>query len=215
MKTVLFDLDGTLINSKTGVTRCAQYALSAFGIEEETDKLDFFIGPPLEESFIKRYGFSEEKAREAVKKFRERYQPVGIYECELYPGVEETLKRITDHGYRIALSSSKAEVSCVQLMEHFHLKSYFDVIAGATLDGKIGSKISVLRETMRRLGQCDTKSMVLIGDTRFDVLGANEAGIDCVGVTYGFGSREELLESGAVAVCGSMKEVGDYIVDKF
>ncbi len=215
MKTVLFDLDGTLVNSKEGITKCAQYALRAFGIEEKAENLEFFIGPPLEQTFMEHYGFSAERAALAAGKYRERYRPVGIYECELYPDVEETLRRISNHGCRIALASSKPEVFCEKLMEYFHLKSYFDVIAGATMDGKIASKASVLRESMRRLGQCDAKSLLLIGDTRFDVLGAKEAGIDCVGVTYGFGSGEELLWSGAAAVLGSMREVGDYIVERF
>lgn len=216
MKTVLFDLDGTLINSKLGITKCTQYALEFFGITEpDADKLECFIGPPLIESFQKYYGFSPDKAKEAVAKYRERYHSVGIYECELYPDVEETLQRLKTAGYRIAMASSKPEVSCKQIMEHFGLSGYFDEIVGATLDGRIDSKISVLREVLRRLATRNLSELCLVGDTRFDALGAKEAGIDCVGVTYGFGSRRELLESGVIEVCNSMKEVGDYLVERF
>lgn len=216
MKTVLFDLDGTLIDSKPGITKCTQYALEFFGITEpDADKLECFIGPPLIESFQKYYGFSPDKAKEAVAKYRERYHSVGIYECELYPDVEETLQRLKTAGYRIAMASSKPEVSCKQIMEHFGLSGYFDEIVGATLDGRIDSKISVLREVLRRLAIRDLSELCLVGDTRFDALGAKEAGIDCVGVTYGFGSRRELLESGVIEVCNSMKEVGDYLVERF
>ena len=216
MKTVLFDLDGTLINSKPGITKCTQYALEFFGVTEpDADKLECFIGPPLIESFQKYYGFSPDKAKEAVAKYRERYHSVGIYECELYPDVEETLQRLKTAGYRIAMASSKPEVSCKQIMEHFGLDGYFDEIVGATLDGRIDSKISVLREVLRRLATRNLSELCLVGDTRFDALGAKEAGIDCVGVTYGFGSRRELLESGVIEVCNSMKEVGDYLVERF
>lgn len=216
MKIVLFDLDGTLINSKPGITRCVQYALQSFGIEApDADELECFIGPPLIDSFQKYYGFSDGRAREAVEKYRERYHRVGIYECELYPDVEHVLKRLKEKGYGIAMASSKPEVSCRQIMEHFGLSGYFDEIVGATLDGRIDSKISVLREVIRRFGTMDMSQYRLVGDTRFDVLGAKEAGMDCIGVTYGFGSYEELKENGAVALCGSLREVGDYIVEKF
>ena len=213
MKTILFDLDGTLINSKPGITKCAQYALAAFGIEEpDLDKLEFFIGPPLVESFQKHYGFAPDQARLAVDKYRERYHAVGIFECELYPGVEEALRTLKNAGYRIAMASSKPEVSCRQILEHFGLISYFDEVAGATLDGRLDSKISVLREVMRRMEITDVSEACLVGDTRFDVLGAKEAGMDCLGVTYGFGTKEELLACGAVAVVNSMEEVRKYFV---
>lgn len=213
MKTILFDLDGTLINSKPGITKCAQYALAAFGIEEpDLDKLEFFIGPPLVESFQKHYGFAPDQARLAVDKYRERYHTVGIFECELYPGVEDTLRTLKNAGYRIAMASSKPEVSCRQILEHFGLTAYFDEIAGATLDGRLDSKISVLREAMRRMEITDVSEACLVGDTRFDVLGAKEAGMDCLGVTYGFGTKEELLACGAVAVVNRMGEVQKYFV---
>lgn len=216
MKTVLFDLDGTIIDSALGITTCTQYALRAFGIEEtDLDKLYCFIGPPLMESFQKYYSFTKEQARAAVEKYRERYHTIGIYECALYPDVEIVLKQIREQGYRLALASSKPEVSCKQILEHFGIDLYFDEIVGATLDGKIDTKIEVLCEVFQRLDITDKKEVLLVGDTLFDAKGAKEAGIDCLGVSYGFGTREELFDHGAVAVCRSMKEVGDYIVSQF
>lgn len=216
MKTILFDLDGTLINSKEGITRCTQYALHAFGIEEpDLDKLECFIGPPLDESFRKYYGMNETDARAAVVKYRERYNPIGIYECKLYPGVKELLKRLKTAGHPIAMASSKPEQACRRLMEHFGLTEYFDEIVGATPDGRIGSKQSVLCEAMRRLGITDAGEAVLVGDTRYDVLGAKAVHMECIGVTYGFGSREELLEAGASALCRDTKEVGDRIEENY
>ncbi len=216
MKTVLFDLDGTLINSALGITTSTRYALRAFGIEEpDLDNLRCFIGPPLADSFQRYYDFSPEKARQAVEKYRERYNVKGIFECELYQDVETVLKRLRESGYRIAMASSKPEVSCKRILEHFEIADYFDEITGATLDGSRDSKLEVLQEVVRRLSISCMEDALLVGDTCFDVQGAKEAGMKCLGVSYGFGTREDLLENGAIAVCGSMKEVGDYIAARF
>lgn len=212
MKTILFDLDGTLVNSEEGITKCAQYALAAFGIEEpELKKLRFFIGPPLVDTFQERYGMSKENAIEATAKYRERYQPIGIYECKLYGGVEDILRNLKDRGYQIGLASSKPELLCREILKHFKIEPYFDEVVGATMDGKINSKIEVLEEAFRRMKLTNRKEVVLIGDTRFDVLGAKEAGIDCIGVSFGFGTAEELKTYGAVCVCADMREVEAYI----
>lgn len=210
---ILFDLDGTISNSEEGITKCAQYALRFYGIDEPDRKaLRKFIGPPLATSFMEHYGMSEADARGAVEKYRERYHPIGIYECEIYEGVEEALGRLRGLGCGIGLASSKPEVSCRHILEHFHLLEYFDEVVGATLDGRIDTKAEVLREWMRRTGAAPENAL-LVGDTRFDVLGAAEVGMPCIGVTYGFGTREELEESGAVAVLDSMREVADYIAE--
>lgn len=167
---VLFDLDGTITNSKEGITKCAQYALKAYGIDEpDADKLEFFIGPPLKNTFMEHYGMDEETAVAAVAKYRERYHPTGIFECSLFDGVEDALKSLKRKGYRIGLASSKPEESCRRILEHFHILSYFDEVVGATMDGRIDSKYEVLQETIKRMHIYDTTEAVLIGDTRFDV----------------------------------------------
>lgn len=210
-KMILFDMDGTLTNTEEGVTRCVQYALESFGIHEpDRTVLRRFIGPPLHDSFTKYYGMSEEDAWDALLKYRERYDPIGIFECEIYEGVEEALRRLKTAGYYIGLASSKPETACRRILEHFGLLSYFDEVVGATLDKSICSKVQVLREWLRRSG-AEPEQAILVGDTRFDALGAAEAGIACIGVTYGFGTREELEQAGAIAAFDSMKEVADYI----
>lgn len=215
MKTVLFDLDGTIIDSALGITTCTQYALRSFGIEEtDFTTLRCFIGPPLMDSFQRYYQFSEEQARAAVEKYRERYHTIGIFECALYPDVEIVLQQLKSYGYQIALASSKPEVSCKRILERFGIDTYFDEIVGATLDGKIDSKTEVLCEAFQRLHITDKKEVLLVGDTIFDAIGAKEAGIDCIGVSYGFGTAEELGDNGVVVVCDSIKEVGDYIVSQ-
>ena len=208
MNYILFDLDGTLVNSKQGITKSAQYALQAFGVEvENLDDLECFIGPPLIDSFQKYYGFDEGTSRQLVEKYRERYNKIGLYECELYPEVEVTLQNLTQKGYKIAMASSKPENMCKRIMKHFNLEKYFEEIVGATPDGRIDTKHEVLQEVFKRLHPKSLEEVCLIGDTSFDVLGAKEAGIDCIGVSFGFGDRKEMLVSGALCICDTLKEV--------
>ncbi|MGN0352670.1 MAG: HAD hydrolase-like protein [Roseburia sp.] len=212
MKAVLLDLDGTLINSEEGITKCVQYALRSFGIEEnDLSKLRCFIGPPLDVMYKEKYGFTDEQAWEGTVKYRERFDVKGIFECELYEGVEEALIRLKELGYKVALASSKPEVACKRIIEHFGLTKYFDEIVGSTLDGSISSKGEVLEELYRRMPDVEKSEMCLVGDTKFDVLGAKEFGIDCIGVSYGFGTKEDLEAAGAVTVCVDLKEVLAYL----
>jgi phosphoglycolate phosphatase len=227
MKVLLFDLDGTIINSEEGITKCVQYALDAYGIHEpDRKKLLCFIGPPLDPVFREKYHMTEEEAWEAVQKYRERYDVKGVYECCLYDGVKETIIRLKEKGYVITLASSKPETACSHILEHLGLQPYFDMVVGSTLDGRISTKQQVLEELYRRINAetaesgsifagCNSpiekKDMCLIGDTKYDAMGAKQFGIACIGVTYGFGTKEELLENGAVAVFDRIEEVEAYL----
>lgn len=216
MKAILFDLDGTIINSEEGITKCVQYALRAKGIEEpDLKKLLCFIGPPLEPSFREHYGMTEEEAWESVVKYRERFDVKGIFECCLYDGVKETIISLKEKGYVLALASSKPETACRRIIEHFGLTPYFDEIVGATLDGSIGTKEEVLEELGRRMAhmQIAKDEMCLIGDTKYDAAGAKLFGIRCIGVSYGFGTREDMLAAGAEVVFDCIEEVERYIED--
>lgn len=202
IKAVLFDLDGTLIDSSEGIIKSVRYALSYYGMEEtDTDKLYQFIGPPLSDSFQKIYGFSREQAVEAVEVYRQRYNKTGIFECRLYPGVEECIRTLRKQGLRIGMASSKPEQSCRRILEHFGILSLFDEVVGATFDGTRERKEDVLREAFRRWEDLSLSQMCLIGDTVYDVAGAAAAGIDCIAVTYGFGDVEQMKQAGAAAVC--------------
>lgn len=214
IKAVLWDLDGTIINSEEGITKCVQYALRAKGIDEQDmTKLRKFIGPPLEMSYREHYGMSEEDAWELVVKYRERFDVKGIFECCLYDGVKETIIRLKEKGYVQALASSKPEPACRRILEHFGLLDYFDEVVGSTLDGSISTKEEVLEELGRRFSHrgIEKAEMCLIGDTKFDAAGACAFGISCIGVEYGFGTREELLAAGAKAVLSRPQEVERYI----
>lgn len=148
MNTILFDLDGTLIDSSEGIIKCVLYTLDFYGIKEpDTAKLYRFIGPPLSESFERYYGFSHEKAYEAVQKYRERYNTTGIFECKLYPGVEKCIRTLKEQGYRIGMASSKPEVSCKRILEHFGILPLFDDVVGATFDGTRDKNPRFLRKS--------------------------------------------------------------------
>lgn len=214
-KAVLFDLDGTLVDSSEGITKSVQYALKHFGIEEnDLSKLQVFIGPPLGESFMKYYGFSKEQADEGIRVYRERYKPIGIFECKLYPGVRECIMQLRKQGYLIGVASSKPEKFCKMILEHFDVLSLFDDVVGATEDGSIGTKEEVLKEVMRRWADIPKENMCLIGDTIFDVEGANLVGISAIGVSFGFGDIDEMMRAGAKGICNHMTDL-PVMIEKF
>ena len=212
MKAILFDLDGTLIDSSEGITKSTQYALAHYGIiENDLSKFYKFIGPPLVASFKKYYDFPEEQAVEAVAVYRERYNKIGLFECSLYPGVRECIEKLKAQGYLIGMASSKPEVSCRRILEHFGILELFDDVVGATFDGRIDTKEEVLNEVMRRWSDVPKDEMCLIGDTMFDVEGANQVGIRTVAVTFGFGDVEQMVKAGAVAICEDMTKLPEIV----
>lgn len=208
MRTILFDLDGTIIDSFYGITKCVQYALRTQGIEvEDLKELRDFIGPPLKTSFQKRYQFDDDTTAFLIETYRERFDEVGIFENELYPGAEEALHKLKDRGYPLALASSKPEAACRRILEKYGLLSCFDEVVGATLDGKISTKEEVLAEVLSRMRIKNPRECILVGDTVYDVEGAKHAGMDCIAVSYGFGKKEDLEQAGAACICKDLKEV--------
>lgn len=213
MKTLLFDLDGTLIDSQEGITKSVRYALQSIGIQEQDDaKLRRFIGPPLLYSFQKEYGFDEKLAEQLAAKYRERYNVKGAYECKLYPEVEVVLDRLYEKGYSLGLASSKPEIFCKKILDYHGISDCFAYITGSDIEGKRKDKADVIRAAMER-ASANIQDTVLIGDTRFDVQGAKQTGITCYGVTYGFGTRKELEENGADAVFDSLPELEVYLAE--
>ena len=208
MKAILFDLDGTVIDSSEGITKSVQYALESFGIQEtDLTKLYPFIGPPVLDSFQKYYDFTQEMAEQAVVKYRERYHVTGCYESALFEGVEETLGKLKELGYQIGIASSKPEKFCKIILDYLGVLSLFDEVVGATEDGKINSKEQVLAEVFRRWEHIPKNEMCLVGDTIYDVEGANAHGIPCVGVSFGFGNVEKMKQAGAVAICDEFRQL--------
>ncbi|MCR5773900.1 MAG: HAD hydrolase-like protein [Lachnospiraceae bacterium] len=217
VRNILFDLDGTLIDTGEGIMKCAAHSLKEIGVEtKDWRDLSFFVGPPLVYTYTKRYGVDMAKARELVKIYRERYNPIGVFEAEPYPGVIECLKRLKEAGCKLYVCSSKPENMCRILMEHFNMDGLFDDIAGSTPDGKIDTKTEVLNELFRRNsepGDDFIASSVLIGDTRFDIAGANETGVSSIGVSFGYGDVKEMQALGACTIVNSMEEITSGLFD--
>ncbi len=209
---ILFDLDGTLTEPKVGITKSVAYALGYYGIHvEDLDTLCPFIGPPLKDSFMKFYGFDDEKAEEAVEKYREYFRPYGVYENEMYEGIPELLEMLKQKGKRIVLATSKPTVFAEMILEHFQLRPYFDCVVGSELDGTRVKKGEVIACALEEAGILDRSQTVMIGDREHDILGAKENGIDSIGVLYGHGSRTELEKAGADVIVGTVDELSEFV----
>ena len=237
LKKILFDLDGTLTNPKTGITKSVQYALAHFGIEEEADNLTQFIGPPLIDSFMNFYGFSLEQAREGVTAYREYFAPKGIFENDVYPGVPEMLAALKEKGAILAVASSKPELFVEQILEHFDLAKYFDVVVGSLLNETRTSKEEVLEEALRQLGVMSTDNLrqvdhtkkdndivatmedddkkatiAMVGDRKFDITGAKAHGLTAVGVSFGFAEPGELEAEEPDFIAETVEQLKDYLL---
>lgn len=213
--TVLFDLDGTLTDSGEGITKSAQYALEKeFGMKiEDPHELDFFVGPPLKDSFMEYAGLTEEEASRAIKAYRERYTVTGIYENRLYDGIGSLLSALSAEGFQIALASSKPTEFCVQILRYFGIAQYFTAIVGSELNGSRVRKSEVIEEALARVGKSNSRSdVVLVGDRKYDVEGARTAGISSIGVTYGYGSREELEKIWPDCIVDNTEELKNVLI---
>lgn len=208
-KTILFDLDGTLTDSGEGIINCVIYALERFGLPiPDREELRYFVGPPLHESFVKQ-GVPPERADEAVAVYRERYVPTGMFENTPYPGVRELLETLRAEGHTLYVASSKPEWMCVDILKHFGLDGYFHQICGASMDTSRTNKDAVIAYLLGLSGA--SGNMLMIGDTRFDVLGAKAHGIPTIGVSWGYGSVEEMEAAGAAAIAYTMEQLLDLI----
>ena len=208
-KAIFFDLDGTLTESGEGITKSVQYALEKLGKpEEDLDKLRVFIGPPLMEQFMKYADIDETEARKAVEYYRERYAVKGIFENQPYEGVENLLRELKGRGYILAVASSKPEYYVTKILDYFNLSSYFEGVVGSEMNGARTSKTEVIEEALKRLNMSDRrKEVLMIGDKEHDVLGAREAGLDCVAVGYGYGTKEELTAAQPLKIVASVDEL--------
>lgn len=211
---ILFDLDGTLTDPKIGITSSVQYALQAFGIDEpDLDKLEPFIGPPLTDSFIEFYHFTPEQAKQAVEKYRERFDKQGIYENVLYEGIDKMLSALKQSGKTLAIASSKPTPLVIRVLEYFQIGQYFDYIVGSEFDGRRSKKEEVVEEALRLmlpLGlslQERRERVAMVGDRKFDVEGAKAFGLTAIGVSYGYASEGELEAAGADYIADTVSEL--------
>lgn len=214
---MLFDLDGTITEPAEGITNAIIYALQRFGMEiPERTSLYKFIGPPLRDSFREFCGFPDEKAEQAVLFYREYYGKRGILENGIMPGMEDALRRLKAAGCHLYVATSKPEQFAKQILEYLDLSDYFDIVAGSLMDGTRDKKELVIGYLLSEMGVNNEASIlhdiVMVGDRKFDIIGAQHFGMDNIGVTFGYGDREEFLECHAMKIVDTAEELVDYIL---
>jgi phosphoglycolate phosphatase len=211
---ILFDLDGTLTDPKLGITKSVAYALNKFGIEvENLDTLEKFIGPPLMQSFQEYYGFSQEKARLAVEKYREYFGDKGLFENYVYDGIEKMLANLNANGKTLILATSKPTYFAAIILEHFRLYEYFKFVAGSELDETRVEKAEVISYALEQCNIPDLEKVIMVGDRKHDMIGADLVGIDSVGVLYGYGGRNELESAKANYIVSNVTELEHLLLD--
>lgn len=211
MKHLLFDLDGTLTDSGEGIIRCGQEVLAHFGMAVPAyEDLRHMVGPPLKDSLI-RLGIGDEDMAEAIEVYRQTYVDHGQYQNVPYPGIDDLLKKLQADGYGLYVATSKPETMATYILDYFGLARYFRRICGSTLDGSRITKAQVLEHLLGQLPR--DEKILMIGDTIYDVEGANELGIPCVGVAWGYGDEAQMLAAGALQIVHTMEQLQTFIRD--
>lgn len=211
MNTILFDLDGTLTDPALGITNAVSYALKHYGIDEDYQNLLRFIGPPLVDSFMEYYGFDQEKAQEAIVYYREYFSDKGMYENEVYDGMENLLAALKDEGYILAVATSKPEEFAKKILDHFHLSHYFTEICGATMDSSRSKKGDVIAYALNQLKISNPNTAIMVGDRQHDIVGAHQNQLKAIGVLYGYGDEAEMKEYQADYIAKDLKELMDIL----
>ena len=204
---IIFDLDGVIIDQSTGITDSVKYSLKKFGIDEsDNKKLLSFIGPPLKDSFIKLYSFDEKKALEAVGYFREMYEKKGIHEFKIYDGIITMLSSLRNKGKKLFIATTKPKKSAEIVLKEGKIFSYFEGIHGDTFSYDI-TKTGMISEILDNIQKHEYHKVVMVGDRDSDIDAAAKNKIDSIGVTYGFGSVNELENAFATHIVKSVEEL--------
>ncbi|MFB6467822.1 HAD family hydrolase [Cytobacillus sp. Hz8] len=212
-KIILFDLDGTLSDPKIGITKSVQYALKKMNIEEpDLDMLECFIGPPLSVSFAEYYDFNEFQRNQAIEFYRERFKEKGMFENKLFSLIPDLLKALKDQGLTLVVATSKLTVFSEQILAYFHIDTYFDLIVGSNLDGTRSAKGEIIQYILEHYKDHPKEDFIMIGDRKYDIIGANQTGIDSIGVTYGYGTYEELAAAKATYIVETVEELKNIIL---
>ena len=213
IKYVLIDLDGTITDSEEGVTKSIAYALDGFGIHvDDLKTLRKYIGPPITWSFADA-GLTPEQIRPGIERYRERYNRVGLYEAKVYDGVPEMLKKLREAGKKLILATSKPIGFATKVMEYFKMDALMDDLCGAGSDTERNTKSAVIDYILEKHHITDKSEALMLGDTRFDVEGANLSGLKTMGVLWGFGSRESLEKEGAAYIAATPMEAAEKIIN--
>lgn len=210
-KYFIFDFDGTIAQSGMGITRSAAYAIEQMGYPALTDEqLRKFVGPPLHDSFCKLCGMSEDEATEAVRQYRVRYNDIGKFEADIYPGITQMLKALKQAGAWVAVASGKPKEFLVQIIEHFGLTPYFDAVTGPDLQNRSSDKTQQVIEAMPE--GANFAEACMVGDRCFDVDAGKNLGMHTVAVEYGYGNREEFERSGADCICATVADLSAHLL---
>ncbi len=197
-KAVIFDFDGTFIDSGEGIRNCVEYALKKHNIPVgDKGKLNYFIGPPLNVGFSDMYGASPKQCENLIADYRDRYEKIGVYEAQIYNGMVELVKKLKKNGVKVGVASSKPTYFINKILTHMSLTDLFDTVVGTQLDNHNADKTILINTALENLQITDKESCIMVGDRLYDVNGAKGAGILSVGVLYGYGSKAELEEAGA------------------
>lgn len=211
---IFFDLDGTLTDPAIGITNSLMYALAKFDMHVAyRSELYKFIGPPLVDMMMQEYGFSKEKAQLGLTFYREYFQDKGLFENAVYDGIPEMLAELQNKGYKLVLATSKPEKYAKQILEHFDLAKFFYFIGGSDMAETRSTKEAVIAYDLASLGNPDPSKCIMVGDRKYDVTGSREYGIDCVGVLFGYGSREELEVANSAYIVENVEELKQLLLN--
>lgn len=214
-KYILFDLDGTLTDSKEGIINCFIYALKACGIEEKADNLKRVLGPPLSVSFSEFYNMDSQQVEYAIDRYRERFSTIGIFENGAYDGIQNMLQYLLDKGYILAVATSKPQEYTNRILEKYELERYFTVVVGSGMDGKtLNTKAKVIEKVLEELSIDNKDDAIMVGDRSHDILGAKACGIKSIGVKYGYSIGDELEESGADYIVSTVEGIVNFFENK-
>lgn len=208
---VLFDFDGTVFDTLEGITKSVRYALNKVGTDAQLSELKCFAGPPLFDMFTEKFGFEPAMAQQAVNDFRERYIPFGVYESRVFPGIKELLLELRAAGVATGIATSKPQQLAEELLGRENMLELFDAISGSTFDGGNDSKQQVTQRAMRLLNAVPEET-VLVGDTKYDVIGAHKCGIKCIGVSYGYAADGELEAAGVDFTAADMNDIKSIVL---
>jgi len=211
---VLFDLDGTLTDSGSGIIKSVRYAIKKYGLEEPDQKvLRTFVGPTLEESFKKYYGIERDDFLPILNYYREYYNAKGMFENAVYPGIKELLKNLGASGRKCFVATTKPVRPTREVLDHFELTQYFTDI-GAPEDDLLtsGDKDVIIRNLLKKNGILQKNAAVMIGDRGRDAEGAKTNGISFAGVLYGYGTREELTDAGSDYILETVRDLSNFLM---
>lgn len=205
---ILFDLDGTIIDPKIGVINSVEYALDCMKIEyNQTDSFEKFIGPPLEQSFQNYYSLSESQAREAVEFYRINYKKSGIEEHHLYIGIKELIQDVVKQNILLFVATSKPTSFAIEILKHYNIADHFKEIVGSNLDLTRTAKKEIIEYILTKHPNIDPNSCIMIGDRKYDIIGAQNNQIDSIGVLYGYGSFEEFKEANPTYIAETIADL--------